>query len=604
MKKKNKKYFIITFLFIFSVVPYHLVQAESQLSTEQKLGDFNTFINEISSNYAAFEYKQNTNVVRWQELLKEYREKIHQSQSNDAFYYLLKEFLARFRDSHNGLRIRKNNYTLFIPGLSFDLIQDKVFLSQRPRLPSHLVQDGLKWADVFRVEEEGITATYLKRGLELIAVNNIPIQVYLKNHLLKYLSFSSELAAKKKATWHLTLRPSNKLPSPKPLEVSTFSFQTSSGRRVNLEAKWFPVGVPHPFLTEQFAHYQAYQESSLQIPSKGINYQSDWDFAGHQNELIYLCTGYSSFDVPKNHQVLQGKMLINRMLKKNLEGIPLMRDIIAENDFVAYYYNTEVLIDGKKKLKTIGYLRIPHYSIFRGRNPVFFPPNMYVTVDFYEKVIDEMNKKTDVLVIDQTNNCGGNLDLLYRVTSMFISQDFQSIPTQYIANWKFYNFFEANPNYPNSWGTQDHNISMEIALSLELGKHLTKPLYDYDSLQKPNSVQYTKPILLLVNSLALSAADIFPDILKAHNPKVVIMGETTGGGGGGSLFPYGEELPHSDINYMLMMFMFGKADGQPMENHGVKPHTMYEVTKEDFLNHRSNYRKRYEALIGRMLSQE
>ena len=65
--------------------------------------DFNFLVAEISSNYGAFEYKQKMGIIQWEKVLEEYRVKIIQSQNNDTFYYVLKEFLAKFKDSHNDL---------------------------------------------------------------------------------------------------------------------------------------------------------------------------------------------------------------------------------------------------------------------------------------------------------------------------------------------------------------------------------------------------------------------------------------------------------------------------------------------------------------------
>ena len=140
--------------------------------------------------------------------------------------------------------------------------------------------------------------------------------------------------------------------------------------------------------------------------------------------------------------------------------------------------------------------------------------------------------------------------------------------------------------------------------SLSKGSYLSKTFQD-ETLVSPNAVRYTKPIVVLIDSISASAGDHFPYILRESNPKVILVGETTQGGGTGMFAGAGTYyLPHSGLSYRLPNIAFTKRDGRDLENNGVRPDFIYRLTKEDFTGSQryANYRRHYESLIGRQLS--
>ena len=634
LNKTYRAFFkVFTLTFLLFVLSLSKGQASLQLSTEQKLADFNFLVTELSSSYVAWKYKQDIHKVNWETLLKSYTHRVTESKSNKEFYYLLKEFLGEFDDMHINLSLPGDFYRVVVPGLSFDFIGNKVLLSRKPEP----IKADLSWDDIYKLEDPE-NLSLLERGVELIAVDGVSVGEYLEQHLERYMTMSHPLARKKMAVWHLTHRTSSRYPSPQPSQVSTFTFLLPSGASLDLKAKWFFMGAPSEFFADSDSG--GGQEGGAAKSSSG----SDSDLLNSRisriavsNENTYLCTGYSRFDVPENHKPMKGLSLIQAMLNSQTsKREPLFG--ASKDKFVAYRYDTEILIDGQKETKSIGYLRIPHYlynddfdysgqplyELWKHLDSMIWDDRRGMSRNLYKdyrSLVAELDRETDALVIDQTYNCGGLVSVAKDMLSFFVSGDFQPLPMRYVASWQMYRLFKSIWEAKNM---QLYQLMMQNKMDLELvgevifykqvveslKTSLSEGSYLSEALQhgtpiSPNAVRYTKPIVLLMDSISGSAGDHFPYILRKNNPKVILVGETTQGGGTGMFGIHDEKyLPHSGLSYKLPNIAFMKRDGRDLENNGVRPDYIYRVTKEDFTGAQryANYRRYYESLIGQQLS--
>lgn len=258
-----------------------------------------------------------------------------------------------------------------------------------------------------------------------------------------------------------------------------------------------------------------------------------------------------------------------------------------ENPFWnAYIYQNE---EGR----SIGYIRIPHYS------------GTFDDLDNFSKIISLMQKRTDALVIDQVNNVGGDLEFLYALTSMLINKP--ASPPKHrikITQKDVYNAINAVEYFET---LDDESTLSEkkywesLIQEWNEGRKLTQPLYIY-GVEKiiPSSVaNYTKPILFLINELDFSGGDFMPAILQ-DNQRVVLFGSQTAGAGGAAtqhVFPN-----EHGINYIQYTWTIAERnDLQKIENLGVKPDIEYKIGIPDIQNQYANYGKAVNAAISKML---
>lgn len=256
--------------------------------------------------------------------------------------------------------------------------------------------------------------------------------------------------------------------------------------------------------------------------------------------------------------------------------------------------------------KDVGYIRLPHYS------------GDEEEMEEFGEIINFLQEHTDALVIDQINNPGGSLFYLYGLASSLtdkrleppkhrivltqeevhmavsmlpsleeIEDDFsaQCVLGETLAGYVVdYEFAEHMKDFCHFLIDQWH-----------AGKLYTDPTHLFGVRQiKPHPYyRYTKPILLLTNSLDFSAADFFPAIMQ-DNKRAVILGSRTAGAGGyvlASTFPN-----HSGIDQFIMTGSLAeRVNHKPIENLGVQPDILYHLSVLDL---QENYREYVEAIVS------
>lgn len=273
--------------------------------------------------------------------------------------------------------------------------------------------------------------------------------------------------------------------------------------------------------------------------------------------------------------------------------------------FQAYIYQKE---NGKK----VGVIRIPHY--------VFDEEE----VGEFAQFIHLMQKETDMLVIDQLNNAGGNVYCTYAIASMLtdqalytpkhrmmitqalvmnalqILQKTEKIKTDEEAQELFEDTFWG---YPVNYQVTKFlgNWCQFIVDEWNNGNHFTQPTYllGVDYINPNGQARYTKPLLILINGLDFSGGDFFPAILQ-DNKRAVTMGTKTAGAGGYLTFA---SFPNRfGIAFMFLTGSYAeRLDLSPLENLGVKPDIECELTENDLKHGFQDYTSSVNQVVEQML---
>lgn len=263
--------------------------------------------------------------------------------------------------------------------------------------------------------------------------------------------------------------------------------------------------------------------------------------------------------------------------------------------------------------KMIGYIRIPSYS----------PDDADKSVQAFGNIIEMFEGMTSGLVIDQINNPGGSVFYLYALASMLSDQPLNT--PQHEMSILPEDIMEAQTNLEILKKVTDHEsakkalgetlsgypVSYEVARltqdyyqflidESEAGRTLSRPFYiaGVDKIN-PAKKRYSKPILLVTNHLDFSGGDFFPAIMK-DNGRAIIFGSRTAGAGGYVLDvsypnPLGVASFRVTGSIATRTLSQSRADagtgsGRPIENLGVQPHILYELTAKDLHSNFAEYK--------------
>ncbi|MGZ3710894.1 MAG: protease-like activity factor CPAF [Bdellovibrionota bacterium] len=265
------------------------------------------------------------------------------------------------------------------------------------------------------------------------------------------------------------------------------------------------------------------------------------------------------------------------------------------NTFHAYIYKNA-------QGKLIGYLRLPSYV----------PGDYKKAVTDFAGIVTRFEAVTDSMVIDQVNNPGGSVFYLYALASMLSDQPLrsplhhmsitQSDVSDALDSIKTLSAVtddesarkalpEADMNgYPATYEFAQFSLNYArfIVSEWEAGRKLTRPFWiaGVDHIN-PAATHYTKPILLLINHLDFSGGDFFPTIMQ-DNKRATIMGSRTAGAGG---YVVDVKVPNNvgvDA-FRVTESIAERVDGNPIENLGVTPDILYEMTPADYTGNFAGY---------------
>jgi hypothetical protein len=263
------------------------------------------------------------------------------------------------------------------------------------------------------------------------------------------------------------------------------------------------------------------------------------------------------------------------------------------------------------KGQMIGFIRIPTFEV----------SNVAEAADEFGEHMQSLDERSDALVIDLTRNGGGALHYMYAILShlsphpivplqqqIMISGDMAAASADRLVKAPFITTEEDAKKYIELEGLQtDFNIFQGLVNNdrflldeYKAGRRLSRPTYFWGMKEIPVSPNhFTKPILVLVDELDFSCADLFPAILQ-DNTRATIFGVRTAGAGGAVK----ETRFSNQFNIAALRYTWTLAyrkDGKPLENFGVTPDVNYEIKAEDLQGGFESYRNAVVDVLEKMV---
>lgn len=260
----------------------------------------------------------------------------------------------------------------------------------------------------------------------------------------------------------------------------------------------------------------------------------------------------------------------------------------TDETFNAYIYVNE---HGNR----IGYIRIPHYRLIMN------------DLQNFGKLIADLQANSDALVIDQVCNPGGYVSYVYCLAS-FLSSTPLATPKHRLALTQDHiflafeeydllkkvqsdedaaqlsdQFFNGDP----CLRTYQSVLFMKDFLRFMInewneGRTLTDPTYlGIDHINPNPIINYTKPILILIDHLDFSGGDFFPAIMQ-DNKRAKLFGTRTAGAGG-CVVRHSFPNMNGIAGFTLTQTIAERANPEkkPIENLGVMPDIEYRLNEDD-----------------------
>lgn len=524
-------------------------------TTEQKLADFNQLVNVIDAGYGPRDYKANQRGIVLSDLADRYRAEVSATATNDEFYYTVARFIAEFKDGHFGISIPTNHRSSLPFG--FDFVGGQIVLD---------------WVDREKLSEADFP---FERGDILVTFNGKPAEQALAE-VKAYVGSGTDLSVTRIASWALTFRRGSRMPVPTG-EVGETSFRKAVVGRVDTVKagllKWKEDGKP---LTEFNTPSGEARLSSTNFVRNYNNLsvrETYADFIGEERlERSFACSGGTRIAIPKDW--------VNPADETDVKKT----EVIMMKPFVAYYHY-DPRFNGN-----VGYLRIPHYSPQTDGEEAY--EERFAQ---YQYAVSVLEQNTVALIIDQDHNCGGRVSYLHDMLGLFYNETYQPTQFKLLATQAeitdFQGWVDFVPENTRERGWVESVLNLIKKTFTETTDFLTpKTSISGRPTMEPNEVNYTKPIIVLIDEIAGSGGDAFPGMM-AGRPMTRLLGTRTSGlGGHVEAFP---KLPNSQIGGRYTKSLFFRADGVAVENNGAVPSPGHEYAHSynDFVD---NYRE-YQA---------
>lgn len=588
--------------------------------------ELNSLLSTIEHQYGPLEMKAQAVNLNWPAVKEKYRARVKDLKSDNEYYFAITDLLSEFNDAHVSVNL-PSSLTYTLP-LQFTYVKGRTLLNwinlgdypkevKKPAIGDYLVAiNGVKLSEfqakyaVFNKHGNSQTnaAIFARTITNLSEARGFPLSTFPQEVKLTFKDYTSH----KNYDVDLKYEKSGVGMIDRPVE--TFSADFEKTKNTFLE----PMNA---FLSQQgFPKLERSQIESLEHVELVFN---KFHHLFNLMAEVPLAQAQPEKGKTEGAQVSLGHQKPLYPLPKDFkEIIPSwgMGALLNSGNFFAGTF--------KSGGQRVGLLRIPSYM-------PSMPLTMSMSVRFY---IAQLEKLSDVLIIDQFNNPGGAVvlsDLLIKGLVGKLDPDkhikFAVKPSQaFLRNYAEIlellrddksgildlkqkgAFIEAfKSEYDKIYTAFNKNLNLSEPISLSIISEFFE-LYLDSAIKKmaPAIVRlfnfmlgvnvfadqvYSKPVFFLVNELDFSGGDATPASFQDYERGPVVGIRTAGAGG------TVEEFSHRDsteFKYRLTTSLMVRKGDRLVENRGVKPDIKFAITEGDYIDGFKDFLERLFMSIG------
>ena len=532
---------------ILSLLALSAFVSSAQLTTNQRLADFQNLADTYARRYAAIQWKQtelNFNALD----LTTWLPRVSAVTNDLDFYDLMVEYVSDLVDAHDQYLI-PSDFEAYL-GFTVDLYDGKAvidsidFTTLNGQIYPFQVGDQL-------VSVDGVTAADLIKRLS------------------KYVTGGNPRTIQRLAAELITDRIQAEYPYAVNVgDSATVVILRQNGNTETYTIPWNKLGTP---LTGLGASPGPKTTALAAKPlTRGTPYYQQWlqqhhnyTLPGRNNVLGFDVTA-PVFNLPTNFRVRLGRSIFDDL-----------------------YTGSYTAADGTR----VGFLRIPDF--------------IYPTTTEYDKEINWFQANTDVLVVDVTRNPGGDACLAEALLGRLTTQQFVGVMAEFRVDWSDVLGVNEALDQATAFGLDADTVALlqlfqsEFAKAFynNVGRTPALPICASTAIRTPAVNAYTKPVLLLTDEMSASSADLF-SAMTQDNHIAPLFGFRTMGAGGSpdDNVPVGvySEGFTSVTRSLVVRPQPVAVQGYPttnyVENVGVQPDTIVDyMTLDNLLNHGATF---------------
>lgn len=476
---------------ILAVLVIAALPAAAQLTSDQKVFDFQALAAIYSKRYAPLDWKiANFNIDPM--TIGPWLDAAANTATDLDFYDLMVQYVAQLHDGHDSYHL-PSDFSASL-GFTVDLYDGRVLIDSinRTLLPA---------------------ATYpFAVGDQLLAVDGVAIGD-LMQQFANYARYGNDRSTARVSAARAVTRPQQLMPYAALLPETAVVRIARNGVPQDYVIKWNKTGTPLLQIDPVNGPHRA--------PSIATPAATDPLLPPDANPLEVSYAGTP-----------QGVLGVGALAPVFSNAMPagFVRRLGASTDF---FYSGTFTASGYK----IGFIRIPTYG----------PSDTTLALAQFQSEIAYMQANTDGLIVDQMHNPGGTLCYGENIVANLIPVNFRPIGYQIRATYEYLQLY-----YERLLSAQTSNNQTLIAQYQPLYNAIlnaysgnqrltdTVPLCTGSFNRAPASsggkvIAYSKPLIMLIDEFSMSTADSVPAMIQDNARGPLVGWRTNGMGGSNSL---------------------------------------------------------------------